>query len=144
MSIHSPQVKHLKTKRSFYQSKNIICIWKSYTSMFPSRILISDHFIKIPCLCVLKSFAVITGTEEGFIQVWDTRCHEICFRPEEEHELSLFIQQKMQKVSFKVPKNADYCCGNTSHKPIISLAKISDIDVISLNTIGCLEFWYVP
>ena len=141
--MHSPQQQIVRTKRSFYQSKTIICIWKTYASIFPSRILISDHSLKKPCICVLKSFAVITGTEEGFIQLWDTRYHKAHIRHEEETELSSFLQRRMQAVSLKVPQNEDNCDGNNVRNPIICLAKSSDSDIISLNTLGCLEFWYV-
>ena len=124
---------HLSNKESFddgalIRAKSVICLWKTYSPQSPFRTIVSEITIEQDCICILKDFAVICGTKEGIIQLWDIR-ESLC---------SSLLSQFM-----KVPKEY-YLEGDTMNEEqstLVSLVRASDIVVASLDSRGKVELW---
>ena len=125
LTVHSQKTKELKKADGWdlLSHKAIICSWSGRVDQSPSHILICDGVLNCTCLPLSKGRAVLCGTDEGVLHVWDLWkvngdwLHTDLKRVISD-EYNLVLQNRMRRACF--PTNEKTIVrGNSFHKSAI-------------------------
>lgn len=104
--------------------KTTICFWLAVSPHKPLKVALSQGDVNKDCICIMQNLAVICGTKEGCIQLWDIR------EP-------LTSQCKTNQL---LKNTSDYFLEN-SDTALVALERVSNTDIASLDDKGTLELW---
>lgn len=113
---------------NFIQTKSVLCIWQAHESSKPIRVMSSQGNISKGCVCILKNSAILCGTKEGILQLWDVKkSFGSCLE-------NNVIKEPKEYYLEEYQLNEGQCI-------LTSLEAVSESIVASLDNRGTVDLW---